>query len=404
MADELELTGVEPDEELAFHRAIVRHFHEDTDDDALAPWKGVIPLDRSIVARDGGRIVANLAAFPVDLSVPGGGPLPCAGITTVGVSSTHRRRGLLTRMMARGIEQARAAGEPVAALFASESAIYPRFGYGITAPTSSYHADLTPLRFREPVDVGPVVAATPEEALATFPAIHEAMRQQRPGSVSYTAGAWRIALQEDPPSWRDGATARRLVHVPGRGYATYRVKDDWRDLLPAGELRVLELVALDTDAERALWQHLVSVDLVTTLRAGMRPPDDLLPWLVVDPLRLRRSEGPPLYTCLLDVARCLAARTSTVTDGLVLRVHDAFAGQDGTYRWDVSPEGSACTRVDADPDVELDLSALSSVWLGGVPPLALRDAGRIDERRPGAVTRLARMVWTARAPWTTREF
>src|SRR5258708_20502012 len=60
-----------------------------------------------------------------------GGSARCAGITWIGVLPTHRRRGILTGMMSYLHQMAHQAGEPVAALWAAESAIYPRFGYGM---------------------------------------------------------------------------------------------------------------------------------------------------------------------------------------------------------------------------------------------------------------------------------
>ena len=44
-------------------------------------------------------IVATAAAFSFELTVPGHALVPTAGVTMVGVHPTHRRRGLLVRMM-----------------------------------------------------------------------------------------------------------------------------------------------------------------------------------------------------------------------------------------------------------------------------------------------------------------
>jgi hypothetical protein len=129
--------------------------------------------------------------------------------------------------------------------------------------------------------------------------------------------------------------------VPGRGYATYRVKDRFRDNLPDGEVRVGELVATDPEAEAALWQHVCDIDLTTTVRSWLRPPDDALPELLVDRLRARTSVSAPLYVRLLDVAAAFSARTYAATDTLTFAVHDADRDQSGTYRLDGGPGGGA---------------------------------------------------------------
>ena len=79
-----------------------------------------------------GEIVGGAGAFPFELSVPGG-TLPCGGVTVVGVSPTHRRRGVLRTMMDAQLRDIHERGEPIAALWASEETIYGRFGYGIAA-------------------------------------------------------------------------------------------------------------------------------------------------------------------------------------------------------------------------------------------------------------------------------
>jgi predicted acetyltransferase len=404
VTDELPLTGIADGEQLAFARAVSRHFHEDDDDETLRPWLDDIDVERAFVVRDGDRIVANLGAYPVDLSVPGGALLPCAGITAVGVSQTHRRRGLLRRLMTRSLDDAVERGDAVAALWASESVIYPRFGYGVSAPTWWYRIDSRDVRFLDRVDDRLVREATPDEAVARFPAIYEQVRAVRPGGVGRTPSSWHLRLAVDPPSWRDGASSRRLVHVPDRGYASYRITGDERDALPAGRVRVTELMAVDAEAEQALWQHVTAIDLTTRVDVWPRPVDDPLPWLVEDRLRLHASDSAPLYTRLLDVPRCLASRTATMATGVTLHVHDADRDQTGTYRWDADPTGGACTRTDADPEVSLDAQTLAALWLGGSSATALRRARRVEEHVPGAVARLDALVASPTAPWTPWEF
>src|SRR5690606_3144794 len=147
--------------------------------------------------------------------------------------------------------------EPVAALYASESAIYPRFGFGVAAPSLSYHVDSVGTRLLAPVDTALVVDLAPREAAGEAAAVYELVRAVRGGGVGRLASQWTQHLVADRPSSRAGASAKRRVHVPGRGYATYRVKEGDGGVLPDGEVIVLELVAVDPEAEQALWQHVL---------------------------------------------------------------------------------------------------------------------------------------------------
>ena len=80
--------------------------------DTPSPWA---ELDRSLALWDADRVVATAGIYSRQLTVPGA-VVPCAGITWITVAPTHRRRGVLTAIMRRQLDDIRAAErEPVAA-------------------------------------------------------------------------------------------------------------------------------------------------------------------------------------------------------------------------------------------------------------------------------------------------
>jgi len=87
-------------------------------------------FDRTLAAFDGTSPVGVTMCYSFQLSVPGQEVLPAAGVTFVAVLPTHRRRGVLSSMMRRQLADVRDGGEPLAILWASESVIYSRYGYG----------------------------------------------------------------------------------------------------------------------------------------------------------------------------------------------------------------------------------------------------------------------------------
>ena len=404
-SDQLRPARVPGDQLTEYGRAVNRHFYESEADEDVRPWVEAFDTGyRAWWVRAGDRVVANLGVIETDLSLPGGGRLPVAGITAVGVAQTMRRRGLLRTLMRAGLDEAQARGEPLAALFASESAIYGRFGFGPAVPHIAYRVDRARLRFLDPVDVRLVEQTTPEAAAASWPAIHERLREQRGGSIGVTAAMWRMAVLEDPPGWRDGATARQLVEVPGRGYARYRVKEggDWTTA--DGTVALAELVATDPEAESALWQHVCDLDLTTRTTTWLRPPDDALPHLVADPLALGALAGPPMYVRVLDVERLLTSRSYATTGGVRLAVVDPDERAGGCWQLEVGPDGASCEATTADPHLVLPVDVLASVAFGGVRATTLRAARRLDERRAGAAAALDRLLAVDAAPWSTTEF
>lgn len=391
-------------EELEYARAVMRHFHEDVTDEELAPFTRVFAdphAYRGWLVRDDGEIVGNAGAYAFEVEVPGGGRLDCAGVTMVGVAQTHRRRGLLSELMTTLLDDAVRRGEPVAALHASESAIYGRFGFGPAVPMVAHRIERG-AAFHTPAAPGLVAPATPRQAAAEWPAILESLAH--PGCLVRPPALWQMAVVDDPPSWRDGATPRRLVHVPGRGYAAYRIRSATDGELPAGEVRLEELVAVDAEAAAALWQHVCDLDLTTVVTAPRRPVDDALPPALVDPLRAHTRIAAPVYVRLLDVPAALAARRYACADGVTFTVHDASRDQSGTYRLEAGPDGAEVRRTTAAPELTLPVEVLATVWLGGVRATRLLAARRLEEHVEGAVARLDRLLGTERAPWTPFEF
>src|SRR5688500_1371101 len=128
---DLEIRTITEEERVDWLRAADTAFSSAAKDDEIEASLPVIEVDRSFAAVDGSRIVGTSAAITFRMMVPGGARVPAAGVTMVGVHPTHRRRGINTRMMAAILDQAADRGEPLAALFASEGAIYGRFGYGL---------------------------------------------------------------------------------------------------------------------------------------------------------------------------------------------------------------------------------------------------------------------------------
>lgn len=145
-----------------------------------------------------GALAAIHGSYGYTLRVPGG-TAPASGLTWVAVHPAHRRRGLLTSMMADHLARSRARGEAVSTLEAAETAIYQRFGYGMAAPT--YSARLPRgLTLRE-VEGSAALRVTIENAdLDRHAPIIEQVnaRDARPGAVVTFPRAMLAAHFHDP--------------------------------------------------------------------------------------------------------------------------------------------------------------------------------------------------------------
>ena len=106
-------------------------------------------LSRFRIAVEGGSIVGISGSFALDLTVPGGAALPMGGVTWVSVAATHRRQGVLRRLLAEIHADIDAREEPVAGLSASEGGIYGRFGYGVASQMRRVSIDTRAAQLRD---------------------------------------------------------------------------------------------------------------------------------------------------------------------------------------------------------------------------------------------------------------
>src|SRR5215472_4620219 len=130
MTERYYLRPIAPEEFEAYCETAIDAFNEaERHAESTEHERKIFEFDRSLAAFDGDAIVGTAAAYSFQLTVPGG-VVGAGGVTFVSVSPTHRRRGILSAMMRHQLADIAARGEPVAALYASESVIYGRYGYG----------------------------------------------------------------------------------------------------------------------------------------------------------------------------------------------------------------------------------------------------------------------------------
>jgi predicted acetyltransferase len=318
----------------------------------------------------------------------------------VGVRPTHRRRGLLTAMMRRQLEDIRAAGEPVAALWASEGAIYGRFGYGIAARTASLTARRPAARLAAPPPVAdPPRAGPAADHVEHMRAVHERVRGERPGMLD-RPGAWWTARLHDPESDRKGAQPLQALAVAD-GYALYAVRPDRDDDGPAGEVTIGELVAATPAGRALLWDFLLDQDLTRTVTWPLAPADEPLWLMLTDHDAVRLVLRASLWVRIVDLPAALGARGYASDPDVVLDVSDAFCPWNaGRYRL----AGGRCEPSHAEADLALDAAALGAAYLGGTLLTDLAAAGRVTELRPGALARASAAFRADVAPWCPEIF
>jgi predicted acetyltransferase len=378
-------------------------FAEAPNDDDYARHSKMLPLDRFYAAYDNGTPVGTAADFPFLLTVPGG-ELAAGGVTWVGVMPSHRRKGILTQLMRRELDDIHERGEPLAVLWASEAAIYGRFGYGIAAPTVQMEADKSRFAFRDdPGPQGRVRMVELADAVEPCMRIYERVRTRIPGFTARNQEWWVTYRLADPEQWRQGNSPKYVAVVELEGepeaYAIYRIKQDWQQGASHSRVRLVETLATSPAAERELWRFVFGIDLIARVD-GRHDPGSPLFLMVVDPrsLNLRVSEG--LWLRLVDVEGALAGRSYASDDEVVVEVRDEFCPWN-VGRWRI---GGGVVRTDDDAELELDVADLASAYLGAFSFSSLAAAERVRELSDGAVARADALFRTDRPPYCPEDF
>lgn len=360
-----------------------------------------------------------------DFQIPGA-EIPVAGLTWVGVHPGHRRRGILRGMIADHFAHCAQRGEKVSALFAAEAGIYGRFGYGSAAkqwqgqiprgaalrdvPGSADHA----VRFDR---------FDRDEHLSMILDIHRAAGRcatgaagpdgnllNRPGSATPSRLEHARSSWYDPPAFRDGKEAIRLLTVVRdgqvRGFASFRRQEGWGAAGPDGTVVVGDLAALDASAAHALWRALLDMDLTARVKVGRRPLDDPILTLLINPRAAEPVVTDNVWIRLVDLPGALAERRYAAGIDVVLGVtDDMLPANAGSWRLRADAFAPAqVTSTSDSPDLVLDTRELATAYLGGTSLASLASAGLVTEARPGALTRAAAAFAWPVIPGTTWSF
>jgi predicted acetyltransferase len=371
------------------------------DAERFAHWA---EIERVHAAFEGDRAIGGAGAFSYRLSVPGGGSVPAAGVSVVGVLPTHRRRGVFRSLMREQLEDCRERGDAAAFLWASEGTIYGRFGYGLASRIGAMTLPRERTSFAEPFEPrGTVRLVDLEEAARTFPPLYEQVFAQRPGMFSRSKEWWETRrLFDDPARRRAGPKHRAVLELDGEpaGYAIYNVKQDWMGGSTKGVVTITEVVTPTPEAARELWRWLFDFDWTSEFSADLLPLDHELFMLLAEPRRMQFTVNDGVWVRLIDVGAALSARS--YNDGeIVLEIEDAFLPENAG-RWRITPAGAE--RTDDAADIRLDVTGVGTVYLGGFSFRDLVRGSRAQELTEHAATRADALFHTDREPWCAEIF
>ncbi len=394
----------------AFAKALVDGFSVDVPDaDFTDLIRTIHPPGRTLGAFDGDEIVGTFGGLALDLTTPGS-RIPMEGTTAVTVFPTHRRMGLMNEMMRLHLVNAVEHGYAVAGLWASETSIYGRYGYGIATYADTITMVARDIRFRDGIDIDRVRRISVEDALAVLPPVFDRVLIHTPGMYSRSAAWWELEVLHDADWRKRGKTSLRVVvhETPDGpdGYAIYRHEAGDSDDGHSGKtVHIAEVTAATERAHASLWSYLTNIDGSPNVRLWNSRIDEPLPMKLVEPRRIKvDSQFDALWILILDVTTALEARTFEQDGSVRFTVTNAFRTDvEGNYKLAVTEGIASCVRIEGETDISVDLDVLGALYLGGGDALAYFAAGRL-RADADAVAHMHKLFRTAQPPWCNQVF
>ncbi len=218
------------------------------------PPPDVLRPEWTRAAFDDGKLVTSYAAYPFTVRL-NGRPVQIAGVTAVGTLPTHRRRGLLRRIMVDDHARMKEEGQPFAMLWASMGAIYQRFGYGLGSTATNYRVDpqRAAFAFEQPI-TGSLELLDGEAALETAKPLYREYSAPRNLWVHRAPAMWQRSVFR-PENKGEPVYFALYKDAAGRprGYVVYQTRDvEQPGPGPFQRLTIRDWVALDSQAYRGL--------------------------------------------------------------------------------------------------------------------------------------------------------
>ena len=335
----------------------------------------------TLCAFDGPRLVSSFSTIPFTMRA-NGAALPIGGVSAVGTLPEYRRRGLVRRIMTQAFADMRDGGRPVAALWASQAAIYQRFGYAMASVLRSYALDTVDIDFHDGDDgTGRIERLDAASGYDLIKRVYIRFVAERMGYLHRARVLWLHNALE--PREADGPVHIALSHGASGpdGYAVYTLRENRRDH-PARsqEIVVRDLAWLSPDAYRSLWIFFKRHDLVGRVRWNNAPSDDPAVEYFLEPRLLQTRDGEGFWLRLVDVPAALKGRGWTADGEISITVRDdpLAPWNTGSYRLTVSGGAADVTPCRAVTDIQLSVKTLASLYAGRRSARELSAWGLLD--------------------------
>ncbi len=354
-----------------------------------------------------GKLASSFSNIPFTMRA-NGNALPLAGVSTIGTQPEYRRQGLVRRIHTQAFADMRDGGQAVAALWASQAAIYQRYGYAMTTVCRHYAIDAVDVGFHD--GNGGSARVVRVDAANAYDVAKRVYIDFVADRMCYLHRAKALWLQNalepveaDGPIWTavcyddDGTALGYVIYTLRAGKVNHPSRGQ--------EIVIRDLAWLTADAYRSLWSFIGRHDLVGRVRWNDAPADDPAPELFTEPRLLNAEDREGAWFRIVDAPRALGGRGYDVESKLTIGIaaDPLTPWNDGVWQLEAGADGAHVRPTQAAADIHLNAKALASLYCGFRSATELSNWGLLSGDRQ-AIAKADALFRTRYAPHCPDHF
>lgn len=346
-----------------------------------------------------GKLVASGGGYPFVMRLNGNG-VAVDGVTSIGTDPGFRRRGLVRRIVTDRLAQAYEAGQVASILWASQGAIYQRFGYGLGSFQYRYafdpiHAELSD----ESGSSGQVTRIPHERAKKLIPDLYRKFIDDR-----------NLMLHRHPVAWEvdhfKSKSKHFAVHLDANdepdGYVSYHTNEahNERETRRGQRLGVSDFVYFNNQAFSDLWSYVRSHDLVWDVTMTVSP-DFPAQYQLLEPRILQAKWNDGIWLRVVNVREFAVSRnySQPAEVSFEIREDSECPWNAGRFRLSTSETEAEIQDHRGECDFSITIPALACLLSGNVSLSNLQRIGRAELKDPRRAPQLDSLFATKYAPY-----
>lgn len=362
-----------------------------------------ITHDMTLCAFVDGNMTTSYAAWPLIMRF-NRKDAPVAGVSMVGTIPVYRKLGCLRKVHERHFELLHDESKrPISILFASQAAIYQRYGYGIVSTQNSYDIAPNDIQFREQKQINPKgkLIQLRENEVEILDRIYREFTLPRTGYLIRDRFKWETGkLAPAAP----GVVIDKVVYEEAgdaRGYVIYTVEPYLSSAGFGHRVTIKEMAWLSISAYYSLWNHFTNMRLAQNIMWMQVPLDDPMPHLLLEPRKLNIKSGNGFLIRIVDVEKAIPMRGYGEDGELVLEVHDdaICPWNNGTWQMTVSDSKASIKKTKKTPEVIMNANSLAMLLFGQLSASNAARMGIIEVKKKNALIRYDRLLRTEYMPF-----